>query len=78
MQKFHVLTFQKEQQHVLQALQNFQKAELLPADEGILVSENAFTSENISAQTEALENELTRVLLGKAFLESYIPKPSFI
>lgn len=78
MQKFHVLTFQKEQQHVLQALQNFQKAELLPADDGILVSENAFTSENISAQTEALENELTRVLLGKAFLESYIPKPSFI
>ncbi|HRM24512.1 MAG TPA: hypothetical protein PK061_07835, partial [Enterococcus aquimarinus] len=71
MQKFHVLTFQKEQQNVLQALQNFQKAELLPADDGILVSENAFTSENISAQTEALENELTRVLLGKSFLESY-------
>lgn len=78
MQKFHVLTFQKEQDQVLQALQNFQKAEILPADDGILVSENHFMPENALAKTEELENHLTRVLWAKTFLHNYLPKEKFI
>lgn len=78
MQKFHVLTFLEEQGLVLQTLQNFEQAELLPAENGILVSENHFVKENANVEIEQLENKLTQVLWGREFLMNYLPKESFI
>lgn len=78
MQKFHVLTFLEEQGHVLQTLQNFEQAELLPAENGILVSENYFVKEQANVEIEQLENQLTQVLWGREFLTNYLPKESFI
>lgn len=78
MQKFHVLTFKEKQEEVLQGLQNFQKTEILPADEGTLISNPHFSQENASAQTDVLENQLARVVWAKDFLNNYLPKESFI
>ena len=78
MQKFHVLSFKKTHEKLLQSLQNFQKAEILPADEGILLSDNHFLKDDSSAMTEKLENQLARVLWAKDFLANYLPKASFI
>ena len=78
MQKFHVLTFKKTHEKLLQTLQNFQKAEILPADEGILLSDNHFVKDDSSIQTDKLENQLARVLWAKEFLTNYVPQKSFI
>ncbi len=78
MQKFHVLTFLKEQELVLQALQNFECAELLPAENGILVSENHFVKENANSEIEQLENKLTQVLSGREFLTNFLPKAGLL
>ncbi|MFC4710948.1 V-type ATP synthase subunit I [Enterococcus eurekensis] len=78
MQKFHVLTFKKTHEKLLQTLQNFQKVEILPADEGILLSDNHFVKDDSSIQTDKLENQLARVLWAKEFLTNYVPQKSFI
>lgn len=78
MQKFHVLTFKEAQDQVLEGLQSFQKAEILPADAGVLISNPHFVKENASAKTEVLDNQLTKVVWGKDFLSSYLPKDRFL
>ncbi|MHC5269384.1 V-type ATP synthase subunit I [Enterococcus sp. LJL98] len=78
MQKFHVLTFQENQEQVLQGLQNFQKAEILAADEDLHGLNTHFTKENASAKTEELENQLARVVWARDFLKNYLPKESFL
>lgn len=78
MQKFHVLTFKKTHEKLLQTLQNFQKVEILPADEGILLSDNHFVKDDSSIQKDKLENQLARVLWAKEFLTNYVPQKSFI